>query len=234
MKDIEQISDEILNALIDGELDEAEQARILEAVRRNPDLQRRIVELRRIKSLVLGAYTDVSPPARPAKRHWVRLPFAIAASILAFVLGAALAWTLFDRPQFLAAEGANSSRVSTPAQIRRVIFHMTRDDSRWLSMILQESESFLSGNDAAYVRIVASGDGLALLEKGSSPEAERIQILKHRFGDHLVFAGCEMTYALMLKANPGGIVLLPDVVMVESGVHDVMEKQSEGWTYIQI
>lgn len=87
------------------------------------------------------------------------------------------------------------------------------------------------GDSATTVEIVAHGKGIGLLllkTATTHPElGERIQTL-HKAG--VVFAACENTMARMKLVKED---LEPAAITVDSGVAEVVRKQTEGWAYIK-
>lgn len=62
MKKDDFLSEEQLNAFVDGELDPEERSRIYNEAERCPDLERRVCRQNKQKELVRLAYEDVPPP----------------------------------------------------------------------------------------------------------------------------------------------------------------------------
>jgi intracellular sulfur oxidation DsrE/DsrF family protein len=80
---------------------------------------------------------------------------------------------------------------------------------------------------------VITGKGLALVRVETSAFADRIQLLQREF-DNLTFAACQNTID-RLRNEQGIIVrLLPGVVVIDSGMAELMRRQNQGWTYIQV
>ena len=87
------------------------------------------------------------------------------------------------------------------------------------------------GESATTVKIVAHGKGigLLLLTTGMThPELKKKLQALH--GEGVVFAACENTMARMKLEKQD---LDPAAVTVDSGVAEVVRKQTEGWAYIK-
>lgn len=244
MTEHEKFSDELLNAYVDGELAAEDRRPIEQAMAEDELLRQRVRELQEIKQLVRDAYVDEKPARAPAppRRNWT---MPIAASVAMFALGAALSWGLLSytgEPGARRTASAPGIEHSGPVQATdevKVVFHLSRDDPARLNDVLNESEALLAktseNNRPAAVRVIVSGSGLALFEKGSSPDAQRITELKRSYQDRIVFNGCGVAYQqLKRREGHGEFELLPEVQLVDLGVLELMRRQRTGWTYIHL
>ncbi len=119
----------------------------------------------------------------------------------------------------------------------KVLIHIANDDTTQLGQALDEVENLLryyrTSRQNARVEVVINGKGLELVRVDTSAFAERIQQLQREF-DNLTFAACQNTID-RLKREQGILVrLLPGVVVIDSGVAELMRRQNQGWTYIQV
>jgi len=131
---------------------------------------------------------------------------------------------------------AAQSEISGNAQTK-VLIHLARDDNTQLSHALDDIEGLLKhyreANLNARVEVVVNGGGLALVRTDTSAFAERIQRLQQEY-DNLTFAACQNTID-RLRHDKGIIVrLLPGVVTIDSGMAEIMRRQNQGWTYVQV
>ncbi len=238
MTEINKISDEMLNAFIDHELSDDDMMQIYMAMSKDADLRAHVCDLRATRDLVRSAY-QVSPLLGKAKRLPSRFPaWGLAAAIASLSLGGLLGWLAYPvwHP---AAPSALVAGVDDPSASRvRVVFHASRNDADAFEQILDEAETLLAaktgGRTANLVRIVANGEGLYLLSARTSPFKDRIQQLNAQHKNHIVFAGCSQTRKRMKRERGESIELLPEVLMVNSGVIELLELQEEGWRYMPI
>ncbi len=119
----------------------------------------------------------------------------------------------------------------------RVLIHIARDDVQQLSEALNEVEALLrhyrDSQQGARVEVVINGRGLDLVRADTSAFADRILQLQREF-DNLTFAACQNSID-RLKREQGILVrLLPGVVVIDSGVAELMRRQNQGWTYLQV
>ncbi len=132
----------------------------------------------------------------------------------------------------VAAQGAVSGNAQT-----RVLIHLARDDVTQLSQALDDIEGVLQhyreNRQNARVEVVVNGKGLELVRTDTSAFAGRIQRLQREYSN-LVFAACQNTID-RLKNEQGIIVrLLPGVITIDSGMAEIMRRQNQGWTYLQV
>lgn len=115
----------------------------------------------------------------------------------------------------------------------KVVFEVSVDGVENWEGALRNAQNALKalGESATTVKIVAHGKGigLLLLTTGMThPELkEKLQTLH---GEGVVFAACENTMARMKLVKQD---LDPAAVTVDSGVAEVVRKQTEGWAYIK-
>jgi intracellular sulfur oxidation DsrE/DsrF family protein len=119
----------------------------------------------------------------------------------------------------------------------KVLIHIAYDDALRLSQSLDEVESLLryyrDSRQDARVEVVINGKGLELVRVDTSAFANRIQDLQKEF-DNLTFAACQNTID-RLKRERGILVrLLPGVIVIDSGMAELMRRQNQGWTYLRV
>jgi hypothetical protein len=81
--------------------------------------------------------------------------------------------------------------------------------------------------------VITNGGGLSLLMAGISPYAERIQRMQKEYHD-LTFVACQNTIERIQQELGLQAKLLPGVVVIDSGVAQIMRRQHQGWAYIQV
>lgn len=245
MTDDQRFSDELLNAYVDGELNAEERQRIEQAMQRDPRLRDRVDELSNLKYLVRSAYIDEVPGRAPAGQPRMWSAPGLAASVAAFALGVAVTWGWFSYtegtggPRVASISNQQDGGAAQNEQAVKVVFHLNRDDPRRLEEMLNEAEALLTTTtrtgSTASVRIIASGAGLALFEKGAVPVTERVKALKRRFQGHLIFNGCGVAYDQLREQQADGkLELLPEIQLVDLGVLELMRRQRQGWAYIRL
>ncbi len=241
-----EFSAEHLNAFVDEQLAAEEKSRLLLALNSNETLSREVCELRKVRDLVRLAYPEpaATHPRRP--RHAGSNLAAVAATVATLALGMTFGWFLHTgisgNTDAVATEPAvpaaslHLASATTAQHPSRIILHVTDSDPKHLNEVLNDIDGLLryykSINQTVRVEVVANGDGLALLWAGATPHARRIARLQERH-DNLAFVACQNTIDRLAKEKGVTARLLPGVVIIDSGVAQLMRRQNQGWAYIQ-
>lgn len=126
--------------------------------------------------------------------------------------------------------------ISDSAQTK-VLIHLARDDTEQLRQALDEIEGLLKHyretRQSARVEVVVNGKGLELVRIDTSAFAGRIQRLQRDY-DNLTFAACQNTIDRLAREQGIIVRLLPGVVTIDSGMAEIMRRQNQGWTYVQV
>ncbi|MEK7712255.1 MAG: hypothetical protein AAB312_04275 [Pseudomonadota bacterium] len=119
----------------------------------------------------------------------------------------------------------------------KVLIHLARDDADQLSQALDDIESTLKHyretRQSAHVEVVVNGKGLELVRIDTSAFAGRIQRLQREY-DNLTFAACQNTIDRLAREQGIVVRLLPGVITIDSGMAEIMRRQNQGWTYLQV
>ncbi len=127
----------------------------------------------------------------------------------------------------LSALQAQEGKSST-GKAHRVVFEVTGEGAElWTSVLNNVENVRTSLGDATAVEVVVHGKALGLLVAKDNPVADRAKTLAD---GGVVFAACENT---MKKKNVTKAQLLPFAQTTDSGVAEVVRKQSAGWSYIK-
>jgi intracellular sulfur oxidation DsrE/DsrF family protein len=95
-------------------------------------------------------------------------------------------------------------------------------------------EYYRAKNEEVQLDIVAYGPGLHMLRADTSPVQERVKRLKDMvFPGKVQFSACNNTKQSMEKTEGHAISVLPDAIVVPSGVVHLMELQEQGWSYVK-
>lgn len=236
-----EVSDEIINAYVDGELEDLDCRDLLASASRFPDLSRRICETTYLKLMVRSAWKE---PAVKSTCKSTRIPalvsYAMAAGLGALSLLAVIAvGDLRHEPtQTMASRSFDTEQPAAlnPADQSRVVFHISSADpttaEELLDQVQQVLEDYASQGRSLKVEVVANNQGIRMLQKGVSPVADRIQKLDARY-NNLRFAACGNTLERLRREQGENIVVLPEAVVINSGVSFVTRRQQEGWVYIK-
>ncbi len=242
------ISDEILYAFVDGELDQEERESLLADIQADPELARRVGVVRHLRDMVKLAYAEPPAARRPARRaRGVPAWQAIAAS-LTLIAGLAGGWALrgVETPSSVAAAQTTQraaqldslhpvSLARTPDP-GRLMFHLDSDDPVRMGAALDRVEALLDEADRqgrpVELEIVTNSHGINLLRKGISPYAARIERLTKRHANlHLV--ACSQTIA-RFTGQGQNVQLLPAARKAPTAIGEIVTRLQQGWTYIRV
>lgn len=231
-----KLSEEFINAFVDGELTPDEKAQVYAQLPNNNVLNREICELRKIRDLVQLAYKELpTPPTVMATFPAVRkFGLGLVASLALFTGGVA-GWLLhqaYDVPPNVRMARA-APATPTPA---KVLIQVSDGHADHLKEVLDEVEGLMKfyrhEHQKARVEVVANGGGLNLLLTGISPFAGRVRQMQKEY-DGLTFVACQNTIDRYHEDLGIKTKLLPGVVIINSGVAQIIRRQQQGWAYIQ-
>lgn len=230
-----QVSDELLNAFADGELDSAEKSRLLEMIAADGRLKQRICDLWQLKEMVGNAYplqaTGMKAPR--ARFNAPKFPLALAASLL-LAFGISAGWFLHGERSAPVTQGYVQA-AQPHAKESKLVLHIFSGESVRFDAALDQAEELLrsAGKLGTPVKldIVANGEGLRLLQADASPYPERVKTLQQSYKD-LNFYACGITID-KLRRQGINVKLLPEAVITPSALDLIMAREKQGWLYIQ-
>jgi len=238
----DNFSEEFVNAYVDGELDDVDSLELLASASRSPELSRRICEIAYLKSLVQNACTQpASRPIRGSRQGSSLIPYALAAGLGALSLLGAMTFSDLARgpTERMVSASDNEAPLTAlkPAVQSRVVIHVSSADPAVAEELLDQVQlvlqDYASQGRSLKVEVVANNQGIRLLQQGLSPVADRVHDLNSRF-DNLRFAACGNTLERLRREKGETIVVLPEAVVIKSGVSFVARRQQEGWAYIKV
>jgi intracellular sulfur oxidation DsrE/DsrF family protein len=177
-----------------------------------------------------------------------RSNFAISALIVASLFGASLATPSQAEPtpgsksvHFTAAMKAKqptNSASSTVAKPHRIAIQVDQNDAAVMNLALNNATNVIQyyreKGEVVDVDVVTYGPGLHMLRADTSPVQDRIKALKDlAFPSKIQFSACNNTKEGMEKKEGHAIEILPEAVIVPSGVVRLMELQGKGWSYLR-
>ncbi len=235
MNEQQKFSDELINAFVDDQLTPEEKAQVYARLSGNEALGRQICELRKVRDLVQLAYKEPPMPAQAKATSIAGRKYSLGlAAGLALLVGGIAGWFLHQTsvPQNVAiAQGAPASDI--PA---KVLIHVSDSNEEHLKTVLDDVEGLMKfyrrSHQKARVEVITNGGGLGLLIAGISPYPERISQMQKEY-DGLTFVACQNTIDRFQQELGISAKLLPGVVVIDSGVAQIMRRQHQGWAYIQ-
>ena len=236
------VSQEYLNAFLDGELDEGERQRALARLERDAEFKARVCEARTLKELVAGAYAELprqqaTPrPSKAVQYGWQ----AMAASVLLLV-GLGAGWLAHDMRSApvemdrLAGLPDGYRHVSLASRVDpdKVVLHLDSSEAARLTAVLDLAERMLAERGThGRVEVVVNSYGLNLLRQEVTPEQARISQLANRHAN-LSFVACGQTVARLGREGVK-VVLLPEAVVAPSAIGEILSRMQQGWVYVKV
>lgn len=235
MNEPQNFSDEFINAFVDDQLTPEEKAQVYARLSGNEPLNRQICELRKVRDMVQLAYREPPMPAKGMAAFADTRKFGLgAAAGLMLLIGGIGGWILHQPP---ANQNSSVARTTTGADTQaKVLFHVSDGQAEHLKTVLDDVEELMKhyrrSHQTARVEVITNGEGLGLVLAGISPYAERIRQMQKDYHG-LTFVACQNTIDRYQEELGLTAKLLPGVVVIDSGVAQIMRRQHQGWAYIQ-
>lgn len=209
------VNEEELHAFVDGQLSAADQARVLDAIDRDPALQRRVAEFQQTKALLRHAYERPPQPLENRTTQPSPVWQALAATLL-LSLGLGAGWF------------THSLRTSVAPTLKGVVIQVSEaDPAKWeMALINARNVRRAYGDKPMDVEIVAYGPGLKMLRNDSTVGAG----LEDAQRDGVKLLACGNTMR-MTNTSRADLNWLVDVV--PAGIVEIMQKQNEGYAYVR-
>lgn len=239
------VSDEALQAFVDGELDVVESEALIARMRDDKDLAHRVCALRSLQSMVRLAYAE--PPAQKGRvmQASTRRQFVqrCAYGCLVLLVGLSGGWALrgldaqFTVSGPAIADGAyqtvSLARESDP---NRVMLHIDSASPDKMRAVLDQAERYLDEADrqgrSMQIEVIANSHGLDLLREGVSPYSDRIASMRKRHAS-LYFVACSQSVA-RFKNEGQNVVLLPVAKTAPTAIGEIVTRLQQGWTYVRV
>jgi len=244
MNENKQYSDEHLNAFIDDQLDTAEKAEILDAIRHDMELSQRVCKLQKLQNLVQLSYQSIDVPERHEntnnKNSIVNVKWFAAASFL-LALGTIVGW--------VSHQAMNTNSISDIAKITqnpittnnadhwKLMLHVSTANPNKLNIVLNEAETllkqFASSSRKLELEILANSEGLALVSDKGKDYNKQLKNLQQKY-DNLAVVVCGETLKKIQRTQGKKLKLLPNTNVVPSAINQIVNRQQSGWSYIRI
>jgi intracellular sulfur oxidation DsrE/DsrF family protein len=242
---MKSIPNQQLDAFVDGQLDQNDRIEILDAMAGSGEIRDRVAETRRLKDLVRLAYLDQRAQSNRSSQPQTKYTSHVVAAVLG-ALSMLFLMQLGNLPaefgqstKSMEMAGRGGDSAFTPARSlmpEQVLFHLSSGDQQDGRELLDQVELVASeyektGRDLRVI-VVTNNEGLRLYQAGYSDHADRIHELYARY-DNIVFAACGTTLGKRIETGEK-VELLPQVIVVDSGVAEITRRQQQGWKYIRI
>jgi intracellular sulfur oxidation DsrE/DsrF family protein len=135
-----------------------------------------------------------------------------------------------SNPKTLVAAGTDSDQI-------KIMIHLNSGERELIRDSLDELESLLKHyrktGQRARIEMVTNGGGISLLRADASPFPERIKRMQQEY-DNLTFVACQNSMNRLKDEKGITAKLIPGVVVIDSGVAQLMRRQHQGWAYIRV
>ena len=244
------VSDETLNAFVDGEFDVAESEALMARIREDAELSQRVGSLRCLQSMVRLAYAEPPVTRGWASRVAPRLQSIQRGAIGCLILLAGLSggWVLHGLETRMVAlapappvpvaapNGYQPVSLSRVADPNRVMLHIDSAAPDKMKAVLDQAEKYLNEAEQQgrimQLEIIANSHGLGLLRVGISPYSERIARMKNRHAS-LRFVACSQSIARFTREGQH-VVLLPAAQAAPTAIGEIITRLQQGWTYVRV
>lgn len=235
MRKEDQVSEEQLNAFIDGELEAEEESRIFTATEECSDLDGRLCQQRKLKELVQHAYRDVPRVRRrdggagPRRRFFGLAAAAVLALAVGLVAGHFATRTLDQGP----GPETQSAHAVAPEAEQDWLLHVTSADPARMRAALERADQLMREPGTApdrRIEIVANEGGLALLRSDVTPFGDRIRELA---AQDVLFFACSRAIE-RLEEQGVEVRLVPEANARHSALDRVVLRLQDGWSYQKI
>lgn len=233
----DKISEEQLNAFLDGELEPEERSCLFNEAELSDDLDQRLCQQRKLKELVQHAYMDVPAPKRHLAGRRTRsglVGLAMAASLL-LVVGVSAGMFIRGYLEPVTGTGGNVSTNNPQAVVamENYILHVISGEPEQMKLALQKAEELLSAtgpDNPRRVEVVANEQGLDLLRSDITPFSKEISALA---SEEVIFYACSKAIQ-RLEEKGVEVKLVPEAIPGYTALDRVVIRMKDGWQYIKI
>jgi intracellular sulfur oxidation DsrE/DsrF family protein len=237
MDNPKEISDDLLAAHVDGLLDEANSALVIQAIDNDPGVRERYLRIHRTKDMMKLAYGKARPPSDKRRKHssfWhINLPRVaafIAVVSVSFAAGQITGHN-YGLPGDLPLLAEASAAREEPDKI---LLHISESDPEMFRKALDYTKKFLQEHESrgGSIDVVANAGGVDLLRPDISPLAEEIISIMHSH-DNVHFIACANAIRALRKK---GIEpeFFESVYTREPAMDFIINRVKSGWEYIKV
>lgn len=239
------VSDEMLHAFVDGELDVSESEKLIARMRDEKELAQRVCGIRSLQSMVRLAYAR-PPVVSGRKRHATSRRMVMqrcAYGCLVLLAGLSGGWALRGMESNAVAAapavfpaGYQTVSLAQTADPNRVILHLDGAEPGRMKAVLDRAEQLLDEADrqgrTIQLEVVTNSHGINLMRAGVSPHAARIARMTQRHANlHLV--ACSQTIA-RYTGQGQKVELLPTARIAPTAIGEIVTRLQQGWTYVRV
>jgi uncharacterized protein len=185
---------------------------------------------------IAGLLRWLAPRSIPIRKLSRQVTIAALASLC--LVSASLAEKAPSAGPVDKANAQRSTKAQRSAKVHRLVIQVDQNDPAVMNLALNNATNVIdyyrAKGENVSLDIVTYGPGLHMLRADTSPVQDRIKSLKdYAFPGKIQFSACGNTKEGMEKKEGHPITVLPEAVIVPSGVVRLMELQEEGWSYVR-
>lgn len=239
MREIETISEEMLNAYIDNELEDQERLLVIHALKENAELANTVNQMRQIDDLMNVAYKkEYLPKGRVYKHRSASTPwlYASAAAVVFLFIGVTVGtWLLpANTDSSLPFKQTSEFSPNNPKD-NHILIHVSNMDQDQVNRALTKAEEILrykkANHDPVNIKFIANAEGLSLLRR-DSPFAGRIQRIHQQY-QNIEFLACGIAMENARLKEQHEITLLPEARKIPAALTEILDGLKAGWVYVK-
>ena len=237
MNEDNKMSEEQLNAFLDGELESEERSCLFNEAERSADLDQRICQQRKLKELVQHAYRDVPTPKRRLAGRGTPTGMAGLAMVASLLLVIGVTAGMFIRgyldPTPLQGRNTVTSNTQSVAAMENYILHVISGEPEQMKLALQKAQELLSAagpDNPRQVEVVANEKGLDLLRSDVTQFSKEISALA---SENVIFYACSKAIQ-RLEEKGVEVQLVPEAIPGYTALDRVVIRMKDGWQYIKL
>ena len=238
MNKLNPVSDEMINAFIDNELEVDEHDFIVELAESNQQLSRAIEDARNLKGLVQAAKPSVTTKSIPVRLKPARTySFLTMVASVVFISVIAFSMHQFNlTPSITEISSIDNNRAEQHQKSNLVLDLRTADENAANRLFVILS-SLLDTTDNLPVKrqieVIFTGAGMNLLQTDKSDYIHAIQAIKKKY-NNISFVACGKTLNKLQQKQKNRIQIIKSAILVASGPGWIEKRKQQGWSYLYI
>lgn len=240
------ISDEILNAFIDNELDLEEHNQIVQIAQYDTSLSERINNAQNLKLLVRAAKIPISIKEAPINSEYPQLiqnqftkPYYLIASIILIVCATLFSSTgeNYNRKSYDSTYN-NKDLLQIATQFKKdlkIVLDIKSSNSEQVNDLFNfiEYVSQTAKHNDMQIEIVLSSSGIKILQEGVSAHAKTIQEIGKN-NKNVTFIACQKSLQKLQRSSNKPIKIIKEAMLVSSGPIWSKNRKQQGWSSLTI
>lgn len=236
------ISDEMINAFIDDELDQQDKSAIKAAMDQDAGLRSRIEKLCNLKKTVQRSYQQLPvvnsrlSAAGAINSGWLRHVAMIAVLVTGLIFG----WLVRGQYESVELTMANASRIQLDTQVSaqnsKVILHVSSSEPAKLNYTLEQVSAIINKYSRHHmdfeIEVVAHASGIDLLRDDVSPYKKQIIDVMNRY-QNVRFIACNNAID-RLRLQGIEPRLIPRTQTGVTAVDQIVKRLQQGWVYLKV